>query len=560
MKDLAKLKELDDHLIDLQGAQLERAWIGIERLSNYTSRFLEMGFAEYELSDALAQDLRGFFDPDLRIPFEVGDCADHFWGAPLPPSTVEKLNQTHHYFARPAYQTEKALVKFLYDNAQALEAELGCHFKITNVRAVASLPTGDFGPTSWHFDGSAKFLRKILIYPQAMDPETGSIEIFDRQGASAVINSREGVALLCDTSILLHRGRPGSDNAAPRPMIEVTLAPSNITSLELVFAGQNARVPKVDVKALPLALQEVHNSLATAIQSGQFDRRPKSRWSKKALLARAKKSINKRLTSRKSGPQKIWNMAGKVNLGGGPNFMHKGWLNFDGVDRASVSSNVEFSGQTVLPVSTRTAALVYSSHCLEHLDDATVQQLLKESRRIVSADGDLLLKIPDFSKALDRYNADDSSYFEGQWAIEAVASNWKSKGVIDGIAARAAFLFFGYWNKSFGNPFASGSVRSSDAYHGPIPMETAGYERVLAHGDPRMIVSLFREHAGLLNDLGGYNHCNAWGREQFAELVEECGFKVHSNDSRQICDHFADVPGVEQMFDITQYLWAKPSN
>lgn len=75
-----EMKELDDHLTDLHGAQLERAWIGTTRLSTYASSFLEKGYAVIELSDTQSTELRGFFDPELKIQFSVGDCSDQFWG------------------------------------------------------------------------------------------------------------------------------------------------------------------------------------------------------------------------------------------------------------------------------------------------------------------------------------------------------------------------------------------------------------------------------------------------------------------------------------------------
>ena len=50
----------------------------------------------------------------------------------------------------------------------------------------------------------------------------------------------------------------------------------------------------------------------------------------------------------------------------------------------------------IFPFEDASKDFVYSSHCIEHLNDDTVSRLLKESHRILTSSGSILIKIPDY--------------------------------------------------------------------------------------------------------------------------------------------------------------------
>src|SRR5438094_737314 len=89
----------------------------------------------------------------------------------------------------------------------------------------------------------------------------------------------------------------------------------------------------------------------------------------------------------------------RINLGGGPNFNHPGWLNMEEVVGAGNPHSTVLDGETVFPFPDQTIKLVYTSHTLEHLDDATVSRSFVEALRCLEADGDLVIKVPDFEAA-----------------------------------------------------------------------------------------------------------------------------------------------------------------
>ena len=82
------------------------------------------------------------------------------------------------------------------------------------------------------------------------------------------------------------------------------------------------------------------------------------------------------------------------------------------------------------PVDDKGAEIVYSSHCLEHLDDATVDRVMTEARRMCR--GHLVLKLPDFDEVLLRWTGGDSEYFN-HLGMNGVVKTWRSAGFEDTI-------------------------------------------------------------------------------------------------------------------------------
>ena len=71
-----------------------------------------------------------------------------------------------------------------------------------------------------------------------------------------------------------------------------------------------------------------------------------------------------------------------VNVGGGPRFCYLGWLNLEEVTSPANPLSFKLTPTCRFPVADNSVATVYTSHCLEHLDDATVQQVLREATNL----------------------------------------------------------------------------------------------------------------------------------------------------------------------------------
>lgn len=71
-----------------------------------------------------------------------------------------------------------------------------------------------------------------------------------------------------------------------------------------------------------------------------------------------------------------------LNIGGGPTFVYPFWENLDPAVGPLNPKPFHFGPDVHLPFKARSLELVYTSHAMDHLDDATVAMILAEARRI----------------------------------------------------------------------------------------------------------------------------------------------------------------------------------
>ena len=139
-----------------------------------------------------------------------------------------------------------------------------------------------------------------------------------------------------------------------------------------------------------------------------------------------------------------------LNIGGGPNFQFAHWRNLEAVESAANPSPFHFDPDCVFPLDDASLPLVYSSHCIEHLDDPTVDRVLKEARRVVRPEGALLLKIPDFDRIADDWRRGEPEIICAPlWGLESLQPLWRKRGVEDSVDSRAAMIFCGFWNDAY---------------------------------------------------------------------------------------------------------------
>ena len=236
-----------------------------------------------------------------------------------------------------------------------------------------------------------------------------------------------------------------------------------------------------------------------------------------------------------------------VNIGGG-SAAHEGWLNFDAL------TGFDLTPHSAFPVHDSTAAIVYSSHCFEHLDDKTIDRMLVEARRMLAPDGHLVLKLPDYERVLDRYRAGDEAFFN-QWGIQKLVHMWPSQEVKDTIAARACMIFCGMWNPSYGDKNAEFTKQigtGADAYHGPAPMDDDSYRTVLGWNSLRQIAQMM---AACKKPDWHFNHQSAWSHVELTYLLEIHGFKVVSQDAEDA--EQMPIPDIGAQEAISMYVVAR---
>jgi predicted SAM-dependent methyltransferase len=339
------------HAYNLMGADYEQKWLLQNQKTNYRSQFLDEGYFLLDIPPVFLGSLRNFFADEIARPFSLADVRPDFWGSDLSKEIETALNRESIYYGQPDNTAIAAIEKLLTSWSGEIERQLAHHWQVVNVRAWSVKPGGQIGANAWHMDDHTRYVRKFMLYLNPPNLENGTIEIVTRKGKGMVVEAPNPTGVLFDSAILKHRGRPGSKNL--RPMIEVTLIPALSTSTRYIYAGQNARFPKN-----PFDFKLAEEPTMYAVTDD-------------------------------------FNLAGKLNIGGGPNFKHNGWVNLESVQSPQNPFPFMLSPSAVFPVASSSIQLVYSSHCLEQLDDATVAQTLKEARRVLGSEGILLLKLPE---------------------------------------------------------------------------------------------------------------------------------------------------------------------
>jgi hypothetical protein len=544
---------------DVWGANIEIGWLKKHKIVKQQSAFQENGFMTLEISHECALGLMGFFADSLITQFNAKDCNSDFFGTDLTKEQVKKVNLDNIYYTAPEANVQNYLTIFLKKNISVIEQELGSQFRVLNVRAWSAKPGTDFGPSAWHVDGGSKFLRKIMIYPLPPNKINGTLEFFDRHGHKNTIISDRPLAVVLDSSTLLHRGRPG--DTENRPAIEITITPSVENDVTLIFAGQNARY----LRSLPSAIVEqlnlnkfkkpTHNSLYKKIRArgGRLKRYLNDLpvKVKRTLLRRFRQYILLRSREDLLYPSTVVN----VNIGGGPLFNRMGYVNLEG---ASSEANIYpffFSESCVFPIPSQVVSCVYSSHCLEHLDDITVERVLDEARRVLNRQGKLVLKLPDFELTKGSWLNRDKKFFK-KWDMENLIPLWDMAGIEDNISNRASMIFCGYWNKSYGDHFSRNIYFKNNAYHGPAKINKKDLEELLSfegcHEIARRLVNYVKSTE--LEPI--FNHQNAWSKNELEKLLNLKGFTVQSFEKEKICTKYQTIPDITKMKDISIYCEA----
>ena len=539
--------------LDQFGAELQQATPPVRRDPDFAHR----GMRLFPISPDIATRLSGFFDESRRRSFSKDDCLPDYIAADLSEADVNGLNKRLEFFGPATDDAASALTEFLSAIAGEIEAELGHPWELVNARAWITPEADDFGPTSWHVDGFSTFATKMMIYPLPLNKDNGALEVYDRQGNKHSIETDYPACVLFDNASLLHRGRGGRHR---RPAIEIQTIPAKRTHVAYVYAGQNARSPRNFAPAVEAALATSRfrpNAKASAPTARSF----------KSFIPISVKASAKRVLRRLIGQPELVrtaratlkitaNHTAFLNIGGGAEFSHPGWVNLEEAVSAKNPISFRFDPQCVFPIRSGTIQTVYSSHCLEHLDDATVDRVLAEARRVISSDGTLVIKIPDFDEVLARWRSGDDEYFKQQWGLEAIAPTWEKKGLKDTIDTRTSMVFCGFWEDSAANHF--NVAGAADAYHGPAALSGEQLRGLLQNSQPHAISQTLVERVKSSERDFRYNHQNAWGRDEFIALIERHGFKVSSVDGAVIRASHHDIPDIDNMTAITAYFEAKP--
>jgi SAM-dependent methyltransferase len=241
-----------------------------------------------------------------------------------------------------------------------------------------------------------------------------------------------------------------------------------------------------------------------------------------------------------------------INIGGGKKFKVDGWLNLDNVG----ADPFALTPICWLPVEDASLDLIYSSHTLEHLDDATVDRVLQEAYRALKPEGALVIKIPDFDLILSKYRAGDRQFFLNWPNIGTMLRTCANRGVEPTTAAIAAQCFCGFWNRAFGDMFSGYDVKRQGAYYGPPVVPELRLQTIMDLPSAHAIAVELRAIVLASERDYTFNHQNAWSCLEFTNLLDAHGFKLDYSGVDTIITAFAPIPGIAHQREISAYYAA----
>lgn len=102
-----------------------------------------------------------------------------------------------------------------------------------------------------------------------------------------------------------------------------------------------------------------------------------------------------------------------LNIGGGADWFYPRWENIDIVTGSPfVDYALDLRMKSRFPIRDESVAMVFSSHCFEHISDDAVLFTLSEIYRVMIPLGTLRVAVPDMDKALEAYRKKDHDFFD----------------------------------------------------------------------------------------------------------------------------------------------------
>ena len=533
--------------------------------------FAARGYVVGALAPPLVDAAVAMVRSSPQITMQPGDSLPGYRSSEKVYKVAGTLNAGHRYFL-PEPSGRGPLVALLSALGAPVREAMGTEWRVVNTRILETLPNAAImGPNTWHGDGFPPDLLKVMLYLSPAGPDCGTTEFQLDGGRTSLIEGPPGTWVLFRNSTLIHRGVP--PRTGTRLAIEITLMPAWRRVTDPVFAGLNATYPEFPWsvtrpgRKLPGAgtgaALAVEPAAPSASDKAARGREKAARGAAKFAAAAAKQAAADAELRRRRRRQR-WLMALNrivppvaVNIGGGTEFVHARWKNLEGSPGPANPTPFLFHPDCRFPLGNGSVRTVYTSHCLEHLDDATVDRVLRETHRVLAPGGRLVVKLPDFDQALASWRSGDEAFFaHDRWGLRRLVSMWPRRGVSDTLETRASMVFCGWWNDEYGDHFSS---RRDDerAYHGPAVMPSDVLASLVAQTSPHALAAALRAHVVRTEASYHFNHQNAWSRDELRDLLAREGFDVVTQEADEVIRLAVDVPGIADARAESQYCVAR---
>lgn len=493
-----------DQIVSLvESHKSDQIWLEYDKLCSDLSKvkpldeYLDHGFYAGGIASGHLKKLFSLFEDYTSVKLVRSDCETGYLPIrDLSDDRVLKMNELFEYI-----KIDDSKLKVITDCVESIYDEVKCvlgsdwHVVACKLWKGKESSIPEFGAQQWHSDGFNNAIKKILVYVSPPSKDSGTTLIQLDNGETTAIEGPAGTWLLFNNSEIIHKGTRSSE----RKVVELTISRciEKPASAEMVSKG------------------------------GYCALYPELPW---------RRSIS------------------KVNLGSGVTKLLPEWVNYDALSHPNINT-IYFTTDTVLPHRDNSIKLVYSSHHFEHLNDATLDRMIKESHRILDVDGDFVVKLPDFELLLDKLSTDES-FLDILTVDEFCLDTWRVHNVEDSPLNRVSFAFCGYWNRAYGDHFSRNINEDLQAYHGPVIAPNSIIKDIFQTESLHSISQKLRAIVEQQEDMSEitYNHQNAWSRQEFISLMSKHGFVVTSTDFDTIKEQFPDIPQYEAMKEYSMYM------
>ncbi|MFC3225948.1 class I SAM-dependent methyltransferase [Marinibaculum pumilum] len=251
-----------------------------------------------------------------------------------------------------------------------------------------------------------------------------------------------------------------------------------------------------------------------------------------------------------------------LNIGGGSSFVHPFWCNLDEVCHPCGGLQLKLSPEFVVPFADGSVDCAYSSHCLEHLDDPTVERVLSEIRRVLRPDGRFVLKLPDFDSIIHNLQQKKADYFQDPaWFFSDVVWSWDTRQIADTLENRFVYLLCGYWNQAW-TEAAGGTVGNAiklGAYNGPPRVAADEVWERTRTSTPHEIAAWLCERALSEAPDAHFNHRNAWSADELCQLLERHGLTPSRLSDETAVQRHEAIPDIGKYAHLSIYLEGVPN-
>ncbi len=211
------------------------------------------------------------------------------------------------------------------------------------------------------------------------------------------------------------------------------------------------------------------------------------------------------------------------NIGAG-SFSHQFWTNVDyesewySSNRSNTLKGISYDLFSLepLPIDNDSAEVVYSSHTIEHINNAAAQNMFNESYRILKPNGFFRVTTPNIDLEYRAYQQNDRNYF--YWIdTYSIPKNWKRAKYNKPLnKASIEQIFLTHFASSVSTLHSDGTTERIDDKQLNELFGKMKYEDVLDHCTFKCPVEIQKKYPG--------NHMNWWNFPKLSSMLRQAGF------------------------------------